>query len=247
MIVGVVGSGAVGGYYGARLVQAGAEVRFLYRSELEVVRRNGLRIDSVDGNWHGMVQAFGSAREMGRCDVVLVCLKSAQTAQFAELIQPVLGPETLVVCLMNGLGHEERIAQISGPGAVAAGAAFICAERGQPGTVRHFAAGGLSVGAYFPEDRGDVLARCRNLSSMFSRSGVPCRVEDDGRAVKWGKLVWNVPFSGLSIWAGGITTDRILADEALRSFAADLMDEVFVAAEAAASNWIGVPRNGTST
>lgn len=232
MRIGILGAGAVGGYYGGRLAQSGGDVRFLYRSEYEVVSREGLRIESVDGNWHGPVDAFREAREVGPCDAVLVSLKSAQSPLFAELLPPMLAPGGVAVCLMNGLGHEELLAGAVGRERVAAGAAFICSERGAPGTVRHFGAGGLALAPYFEEGRERISRLCADLGERFRKAGVPCQNPDDGLAVKWGKLVWNIPFSGLSILAGGVTTDRILDDPRLLSTARELMAEVLRAAAA---------------
>lgn len=230
MRIAVLGAGAVGGYYGGRLVQAGQDVRFLYRSEYEAVRTSGLRLDSVDGDWQGRVQAFRSVDEIGPCDAVLVCFKSAQSNLFGGLLPKVLSPHGVVFCLMNGLGHEELLADVVGPHRVAAGAAFICSERTEPGTIRHSAAGGLALAPYFSQGRDQVREACRDLCGRFRAAKVPCEAPEDGVAVKWGKLVWNIPFSGLSIHAGGITTDRIVADPALRAFAMELMREVLLAA-----------------
>lgn len=226
----VLGSGAVGGYYGGRLAQGGQDVRFLYHSEYEAVRQRGLRIESVDGNWSGHVEAFRDADAIGPCDAVLVCFKSAQSGLFPDLLPKVLAPEGVAFCLMNGLGHEEMMAEVVGPRRVAAGAAFICSERGEPGVVRHFAAGGLAVAPYFPQGRERIRDVCRDLAERFARCGVDCRTHSDGMAMKWEKLLWNIPFSGIAVYAGGIATDRIMADPALREFARKLMDEVVAAA-----------------
>lgn len=232
MRIAILGSGAVGGYYGGRLAQAGHDVRFLYRSELSAVREKGLRLQSVDGDWEGPIQAFGNVEEIGPCDAVVVAFKSAQAELFPRILPPVLASGGFVVCLMNGLGHEEMIARVVGPSRVVAGAAFICAERGEPGVVCHYAVGGLSLGPYFEEGREAATTFCQKMSGLFEGAKVPCKTSSDGMGIKWGKLVWNIPFSGLSVWAGGITTDKILADPYLRAFAAELMQEVLVAAMA---------------
>ncbi len=230
MKIAILGSGAVGGYYGARLVQAGAEVHFLYHSELETVRRDGLRLESVDGNWQGPVNAWGSIDEMPVCDVAILGFKWAQSPLLAGMLPRVLGQEGVAVSLMNGLGSEEVCAQAVGPERVLGGAAFICAERGLPGTVHHYAAGGLAFAPYFDVGRERLQGVADHLGDLFRAGGVPVRRATDGRKVKWGKLVWNVPFSGLSLFLGGVTTDVILRQH--RDFASDLMQEVFAGARA---------------
>jgi len=230
--IAVLGSGAVGGYYGARLAASGEDVHFLYRSEFEAVRDHGLTIESVDGNWQGAVNAWRTIDDMPVCDLALVCFKSAQWPLLSEMLPKVLGDRGVAVCLMNGLGHEELIAGFLGRERVVAGAAFICAERGEPGVVRHFAAGGLAVAPYFEEGAERLAEICHDLAQRFAKAGVKCQELPDGKKVKWGKLLWNVPFSGLSVYHGGITTDLILDDPSRAKFARSLMDEVMVAAAA---------------
>lgn len=232
MRIAVLGAGAVGGYYGGRLAQGGEDVHFLYHTEFEAVRERGLRLESVDGNWHGPVAAYADARDMPVCDLAILGFKSAQAPLLASLLPPVLGASGVALCLMNGLGNEETLEAILGPDRVLAGAAFICAERGEPGVVKHFAVGGLSVGPYFEPGREALLARATDLAERFAKVGVRCRVESDGRRVKWGKLVWNVPFSGLSLHYGGVTTDRIVGVPERRAFARALMDDILAAARA---------------
>lgn len=232
MRIAILGSGAVGGYYGGRLAASGEDVHFLYRSEYEHVRARGLRIESVDGNWSGPVNAWRSVDDMPVCDVAIVAFKSAQSPLLPAMLARVLGSGGTAVCLMNGLGHEEILAGALGPDRVAAGAAFICAERGDPGVVRHFAVGGLAVAPYFEEGRDRVAGVCADLSARFAKAGVKCQNLSDGAKVKWGKLVWNVPFSGLSLYYGGVTTDLLLDGGEREAFAKGLMDEVMAAAAA---------------
>lgn len=228
MKIAVLGAGAVGGYYGGRLVQSGAEVHFLYRSEYQAVQETGLHLHSVDGDWSGMVHAWNRVEDMPACDVALVAFKSAQADLLGSMLPAVLGDHGTAVCLMNGLGHEEICAQAVGAHRVLAGAAFICAERGAPGHVHHFAAGGMTMAPYFDEGREVLEATAASLGDLLRAAHVSVPRARDGRKVKWGKLVWNVPFSGLSIFLGGVTTDRILGEH--HAFAEELMWEVLRAA-----------------
>lgn len=230
MRIAILGSGAIGGYYGGRLVQAGQDVHFLYRSELEAVRRGGLRLSSVDGNWQGAVNAYGEAGAMPPCDVAILGFKTAQLGLLPRMLPQVLAPDGVVVSLMNGLGSEEACAAVVGEHRVLAGAAFICAERGEPGEVRHFAAGALAFAPYFAAGREPLAEVAEDLGNRFRSAGVPVRKARDGRKVKWGKLVWNVPFSGLSIALGGVTTDAIVTNSVHRARAVALMREVLLAA-----------------
>lgn len=232
MRIAILGAGAVGGYYGGRLAQHGEDVHFLYRSELDAVRRGGLRIESVDGNWHGEVAVYGSVERMPRCDVAILGFKSAQSGLLGTMLPRVLKDDGVAACLMNGLGHEEICAAAVGEDRVLAGAAFICAERGEPGVVRHFAAGGLAFAPYFAAERERLQALSDDLGARFRAAGVPVRRATDGRKVKWNKLVWNVPFSGLSIFYGGVATDAIVSDPGKAAFARALMAEVLEAARA---------------
>jgi len=230
--IAILGAGAVGGYYGGRLAQSGADVHFLYHSELEAVRRDGLRLESVDGNWQGPVDACGAVDEMPRCDVAILAFKTAQNGLLAGMLPRVLEDDGVAVCLMNGLGNEEICASLVGEERVLAGAAFICAERGDPGVVHHYAAGGISFAPYFDAGRERLQSVAQELGDLFRAAGVPVRRATDGRKVKWNKLVWNVPFSGLSLYYGGITTDHLVSDPGKIVFVRELMEEVLKAARA---------------
>src|SRR5690606_34146575 len=110
--IAVIGSGAVGGYYGARLAQGGHDVRFLCRSDLDVVRRQGLRIYSKDGDFTlPDAHAFGSATEIGPVDWVVCSLKATAIEEARELVGPCVGPATRILALMNGLGIEGRFGE----------------------------------------------------------------------------------------------------------------------------------------
>ena len=106
MKYGIIGTGAIGGYYGGKLARAGQEVHFLFHSDYEFVKRNGLQIDSCDGSFHVQANAYQTTSDMPQCDVVLVCLKSVNNTKLKELLPPLLHENTLVVLIQNGIGIE---------------------------------------------------------------------------------------------------------------------------------------------
>jgi len=234
--VAVVGSGAVGCYYGARLAAAGCEVHFLMRSDLATVRERGLEIRSPDGNLHlapsgehgASVLAHGSVAEIGPCDVVLVALKATANGALSELIPPLLGSETAVVTLQNGLGNEEFLATLCGAERVLGCLCFVCLNRIAPGVVEHFGHGSLALGEFGRA----ATPRVRRLAGWFERAGIPCEVMEDLGLARWRKLVWNIPFNGLAIAAGGVTVGDVLADPGLEREARGLMRETIAAARA---------------
>lgn len=228
--VAVVGSGAIGLYYGARLALGGAEVRFLLRGDLAAVRSRGSVIVHVDGSRLEVrpVSVYGSAAEIGPVDLVLVTLKTTANESLFGLVPPLLGPDTVLLTLQNGLGADEFLAGRFGAERVAGGLAFIATNRIGPGEVKCFHPGSLTVGQFGRRP----TERTRALAEQFSAAGVKTRLAENLEAARWRKLVWNVPFNGLAIAAGGVSTDRICADPALASEARALMAEVQAASAA---------------
>jgi 2-dehydropantoate 2-reductase len=223
----IIGSGAVGCYYGAKLARAGSRVSFLMRSDLEHVRRHGLDIRSHLGDFHlPAVHAFGSTDDMGPADVVIITLKTTANPALETLLPPLLHPGTRLLTLQNGLGNEEFLADRWGADRVLGGVCFTCINRTAPGRVEHTAQGAIALGSLTPASHATAAA----MAHLFERAGVSCRHADDVTAVRWRKLVWNIPFNGLAIAAGGIDTQRILDDPALATLASRLMEEVIAAA-----------------
>lgn len=230
--IAIVGAGSVGCYYGARLASV-AEVSFLMRSDLAAVRERGLRVHSVAGDLHlDPVRAFATTEEIGPADLVVVALKTTANEALPELIPPLLKPGTVLLTLQNGLGNEAFLASAFPGRPVLGGLCFVCINRGEPGVIHHLAHGKVEMGAH---SGSEALA---SVADLFVRAGLDCRVSPDLGLARWRKLVWNVPFNGLSIAAGGIDTRRILDDPALLARTRALMDEV-VATAAALGHRIG--------
>jgi len=225
--IAVVGAGAVGSYYGARLARSGEHVHFLLRSDLATVREDGLHVVLPDEEFRiERVEAAATSSEIGRVDLVLIALKTTANAELGRLVAPLLHEHTAIVTLQNGLGSDELLAELFGASRVLGGLCFLCANRVAPGEIVCTAPGTVSF-AEFGRPAGE---RVRSVAAMFERAGVRTVVGDDLSELRWRKLVWNVPFNGLAIAAGGIPTDRILADPALVDEVAELMREVIAAA-----------------
>lgn len=153
MKYGVIGTGAIGGYYGARLAQSGQELHFLLRSDYEYVRQHGLQIDSCDGSFHlDAPHVYNTTADMPQCDVVLVCLKSINNNKLRDLLPPLLSPRTLVVLIQNGIGVEQDVQQMFPDVQLAAGLAFICSAKTEPGRVNHQCYGQINLGNYSCRD-----------------------------------------------------------------------------------------------
>ena len=222
----VVGSGAVGCYYGGRLAQHGHDVHFLMRSDYEAVRRDGLHITSPLGDAHIQVQVHRSTVEIGPCDLVIIALKATSNAALLELLPPLLHEKTLLLTLQNGLGNEEFLAQHFGAERVLGGLCFVCINRTVPGCIHHIAQGRINLG----EHTRLPLERTQQIAEMFRQSLIECVVEESLTAARWKKLVWNIPFNGLSIASGGNDTAAILADPALETKVRKLMTEIITTA-----------------
>ncbi|TVR12708.1 MAG: putative 2-dehydropantoate 2-reductase [Phormidium sp. GEM2.Bin31] len=229
----IVGTGAIGGYYGAKLQRSGVEVHFLTRSDYEVIRQQGLTVESPEGNFQlGEVQAYRDVADMPACDVVIVALKTTQNQVLGELLPPLLKPDGVVLVLQNGLGVEDEVAQWVGGDRVLGGLCFICSNKVGPGQIRHLDYGAIALGEYRPDYTPQgVTQRMRAIAHDFERAGVPMQFHEDLLLARWKKLVWNIPFNGLSVVLDA-KTDRLITDANSREAVESLMAEVVAGAKA---------------
>jgi 2-dehydropantoate 2-reductase len=220
--VAVIGAGAVGSYYGGRLAEAGHEVRFLVRRDYHAVRSSGLNVTSPDGDFL-LSRPFVAtdSSEIGTVDWVICALKSTSIHTARKLVQPCVDAGTRILVLMNGLGLEDHFATWFGEERIFGGLAFTCINRGRPGNVHHLAYGTVTVGHY----KNDPAEIEKGLG-LWSGSKTSIVSASSLLKARWEKLCWNIPFSGLCVAGGGITTDRILEDSGLRAAARALMEEV---------------------
>lgn len=226
--VAVIGAGAVGSYYGARLAQAGHEVHFVMRRDYEAVREHGLIVYSKDGDFRlDAPLVHQESTEVGPVDWVLCALKSTAIEEARTLIEPCVGDGTRILLLMNGLGLEEAVGGWFGDERVFGGLAFTCINRGAPGVVNHIDYGAATIGHHLDEP-GALDAAL----ALWEDAHVEVIRAPSLLLARWRKLLWNVPFNGLAVTAGGITTDRIMGDADLRAAAEAVMREVVAAGNA---------------
>lgn len=248
MKIAVVGCGAVGSYYGARLSHAGKEVHFLLRSDYDVVRRKGVLIRSPLGDFRVKPRCAKSPEEIGISDLVLIALKTTANDQFQNLLPPLIGPHTVVCTFQNGLGNEQALTAFASATQIMGGLCFVCLNRLEPGVIHHIDHGLVMLGEF----QGHPEPRTHDFASAIRHSGVPCKVSDNLGRAHWEKLVWNIPFNGLGVaGAAGLdavisgrlptrsapltrtlTTDVLLKDDAWENLVRELMQETVAASRA---------------
>lgn len=228
----VLGAGALGGLYGGLLAQSGLDVHFLMRSDYAFVREHGLRVDTPLGDFHlAKPSVFASASEMPKVDVVLVCWKTTQNSQLAEALHAVCRSDTIVLVLQNGWDVERVAADIVGEDRVLGGCCFLCCNKVGPGHIHHLDFGRIAFGEYSEALSGSVTERMQRLTADFTQAKINMQPTQDLRAMRWRKLMWNIPYNGLSVVLQA-DTHQIMTDPQASLLAEELMTEVRDAAAA---------------
>nr|WP_320131128.1 putative 2-dehydropantoate 2-reductase [uncultured Holophaga sp.] len=230
----ILGTGALGGFYGARLQRAGSDVHFLLNSEYEHVKTHGLVIDSKDGDFTlPRVQAYRKVEEMPKCDVAIVAWKTTQNHLLPALLPKVLKEDGVILVLQNGLGVEEAAAAAAPGHRIFGGLCFICSTRVAPGHIQHLDYGSIRMAEFSPEDRAMGLSpRLEAIAEDFRRAGIEITLLEDLILARWQKLVWNIPYNGLSVVLDANTSELMDNPDAL-ALVEGLMHEVRAGAAAA--------------
>ncbi|HBE96414.1 MAG TPA: 2-dehydropantoate 2-reductase [Verrucomicrobiales bacterium] len=219
----IVGAGAVGSYYGARLAAAGNEVRFFLRSDFDEVSRNGIKVKSIHGDFNlPEVDCFRSPEEVGKVDVVIVAWKATANDYFEAVIGPMLHEDTTILTLQNGMGNVERLSELFGLERVLGGMCFVCINRMKAGVIHHVGGGLIVMGEVQPAS----TSRLEVLVDIFEAAKIACQGAPVLELVQWRKLVWNISFNGLCITEGGITTRDLLAQDGGEERVRAIMAEV---------------------
>jgi 2-dehydropantoate 2-reductase len=229
----ILGTGALGGYYGACLQRVGLEVHFLLHRDYQHVREQGLVIESPDGDFTlPYINAYDDAAKMPACDVAIVALKTTQNHLLRNILPAVVKDDGVVLVLQNGLGIEQEVAQLVGSKRVMGGLCFLCSNKIGPGHIHHLDYKQITLGEYLPDYQpGGLTERMRQIADDFERAGIPITLAEDLLLARWQKLVWNIPYNGLSVVLDA-TTNELMADQYTRSLVEQLMGEVLAGAAA---------------
>jgi 2-dehydropantoate 2-reductase len=228
--IGIIGTGAIGGFYGAMLARAGFDVHFLLRSEFSAVAKRGLQVDSAV---HGAltlnpVQAYSAAEDMPPCDWLLVGAKTTSNADLAPTIRQVAAPGAKVLLMQNGLDVEDSLREwLPDSLHLLGGLCYICVHREEPGVITHQALGAVHVG-YHSGPATDETTRTGIVeegAGFFRAAGIDSQSMPNLHQARWQKLVWNIPYNGLSVLLGASTTP-LMADVDSRELIKALMAEV---------------------
>ena len=223
----IIGTGALGGYYGAMLRRNGKDVHFLLRSDFEHVSQYGISIESVNGNFSvNDLNTYNDVHDMPKCDVVLVTLKTTQNSVLPSILSSVTRDNGTVIVMQNGLGVEDEVAAIVGDERVMGALCFICAEKVAPGIICHMDYGHFMLGQFCRNPRGaGITTAVQQIADDFNSAGVSVKSVANLGEARWKKLVWNIPFNGLSV-ALNASTRELMKNSVSTSLVRTIMEEV---------------------
>ena len=245
MKIAVMGTGAVGGYFGGSLVKAGEDVSFIARgAHLQTMIKEGLKVKSVLGDFAIEISpppkvgdpasanasssntlhacATDDPRSIGPVDLVLFCVKTYDTEAASKAIFPLIGPPTVVLSLQNGVDSADKLGRDHGRNHILGGAAYIYAALDQPGVIVH--SGGPRKIVYGELD-GTISARVNEIKTRFDRAGFPNEISIDIRKALWEKFVMICANGGMSALTR-VTLGEMLANESTHSMLEKTMREV---------------------
>ena len=231
MKIAILGAGALGCAIGSTLSQGGHETSLIDRSAAHVgaMCRDGLQVDDADGSRHIKVRATTQAAEVGAVDLVVVLVKSFHTDSAMRGALDLIGPDTLVLSLQNGLGHEDVLSEIVGRERVLAGKTYVGGVLRGPGHIQSGVSGKLT---YIGELDGQVTQRVQAIAEAFNASGLTTTVSDNILGTMWDKLLINVA-TGAVTGITRLTYGQLYEEPILKETALAAVAEAIAAAKAA--------------
>lgn len=219
----IVGTGGIGGYYGSKLARAGHHVSFVCRSDFQVVSEKGLEVKSYQGDYHVFAdQVVATPQDyVGQADLVLIATKVLPEINLPELIRPVVSPTSSILLIQNGIEIEEPIYKAFPNNPLYSAIAHIGVSKTQPGVVHHQLRGDLEIGCY----PTNANFSADPWTQMFVDAGVKAKVSVDIERSRWKKLIWNLPFSPISVLTQS-DTQEMMNNPQIRQLVLGVMAEV---------------------
>lgn len=232
--IAILGAGALGAFYGARLAHAGANVHFISRSDYDVVKQQGYKVISKDGDFElPKVNIYRTPEELGPCDLVIVAIKTTANDSLKQLLPHLVHDKTTILTLQNGLGNEDAIAEalagkLSDPKKhIVGGISFLCSNRISPGVILHIDHSWIRMAEF----DGEPNERTQRVADLFQTADIRCEIYQSLMQARWEKLVWNIGFNGLGV-AAQADTSIVLNTPELSETLSGIMTEVREGAEA---------------
>ena len=234
MRIAVMGTGGTGGYFGGLLARVGEEVTFIARGvHLEAIRKNGLAIKSVlAGDFTIPAKVTDNTNDPGPVDFVLFCVKAYDNAAAADQIRPLIGPETVVLSVQNGIDNEQQIGEVIGPEHIVGCVSYVSSTIESPGIIAQTGGPGTIV---FGEMQGGTSARTEALQSTLQNSGIPAELHSDIQVALWQKFLGICGVNGVTALTR-LPLGEILACEETRNLMRGTMEEVEAVARASGAN-----------
>jgi len=230
MRITIFGTGGVGGYFGGRLARAGEEVTFVARGEhLRAIQADGLRVDSTEGDFVIYpAKATDDVNEVGETDLVIVGVKAWQVPEAARAIKPVVGPNTTVLPLQNGVEAVSQLIDELGRDNVIGGLCRIVSYVVGPGRIRH---AGFTPSVIIGEIDNRRTERITRIEEVFERAGVEITVAPDIQVALWTKFLFIASFSGVAAMANA-PAGVVRSDPKWRAQIVKAMEEIYALAHA---------------
>jgi 2-dehydropantoate 2-reductase len=219
----IIGCGAIGSYYGAKLEQGGAKITTILRSNFDQAKTQGINIKSLDGNYIFRPQIISDYSQYKEdADYILICTKVLPQINIIESLKLVIKKNTAIILIQNGLYIENDLVNNFPDNEIIRGLAFICVSKLSPTLVDHQDYGRLVIGKY-PSGQSVKVAE---IAKIWQNSGLECQISDDIKQESWKKLIWNAPFNPISVLSNGANTKDLLSNKYSRQLIINVMKDV---------------------
>lgn len=224
--LGIIGTGAIGGYCAIKLALAGFDVHCLLRSDYQFVKENGLKLISDDKTTSVSVHAYQNIQDMPSCDIILVTIKSTENEKLKSMLPKIMHKDSIVVILQNGIGIEQEIAQYIDPNKIIGGICMLKVSKIAPGQIRHYGLNAIEIAQYFSDsNREGISPQLEKISKFFDQAGIYSVSVAHLPTLRWKKLAGNIPLNGLSVVLNAYTQD-IINDSTVFPLLCDITNEV---------------------